>query len=261
MPVISFIIAWRKSRPLAFFNCENQTDMKMKDLCTDERPREKIIHKGVSSLSNAELLAVLIRTGTSRMNAVDVARVLLKNASEKLGEIAAMSVAGISNTHGIGQDKAATITAAFELGRRCAQEQAYDKEQQLNSSYTVYKLMSPQMRNLKKEECWMLLLNRNNKLISKELVSIGSIDATCIDHMEVAKRCLEKHASGVILVHNHPSGSSYPSSADMNVTELIRNTLESCGIRLLDHVILASDNWYSFADESINNKKFCKGEK
>lgn len=237
----------------------------MKDLCRDERPREKMLSKGVFSLSNSELLAVLLRSGTSRMNVVDVARELLRSVDGKLGVISTMSIDRLCGTHGIGTDKACSIAAAFELGRRCAEEEAFDIKDNLTSSDKVFRLMLPQMKNLNREECWILMLNRGNRLLGKEMVTSGSMESTMIDYSAIARRCMEKHASALIVVHNHPSGNALPSSADIHATEQLRKTLDTCGVRLLDHVIISSDGWYSFADEEVQSivrhKKFCRGEK
>ena len=236
-------------------------EMKLKDLCRDERPREKMLGKGVFSLSNAELLAVLLRSGTSRMNVVDVAREVRMKGDGKLGRISAMSVEKLCGFHGIGPDKACSIAAAFELGKTCAEEEAFDVKGNLTSSEKVFRLMLPRMKNLDREECWILMLNRMNRLLGKERITTGSMESTLIDNSAIARRCMEKHACATILVHNHPSGSAYPSEADIRSTEQLRRTLDTCGVRLLDHVIISRDSWYSFADESVQSKKFCLGEK
>ena len=243
----------------------NRKDMKMKDLCADERPMEKMRDKGVFSLSNAELIAILLGSGTRSMNAVDVARELLKSGGEQLGAVSSMSLDALKGISGIGKNKAARVTAAFELGRRCAAEEATGGTCRLNSSDSVFRIMYPQMKNLKREECWLIMLNRANVLIYKEQISIGGEDSTAIDYKAIAIRCLEKKASAAILVHNHPSGTPIPSKADIEVTNLIRKTLATCGVNLLDHVIISPGSWYSFADEVVTVKncreKFCKGEK
>ena len=239
--------------------------MKLKDLCEDERPMEKMRDKGVFSLSNAELIAILLGSGTRSKNAVDLARELLKTAGGGLGSVSGMSLDALKGLSGIGANKASRVTAAFELGRRCAAEEATGQKCQLNSSDTVFRVMYPQMKNLKREECWLIMLNRANILLCKEQISIGNDESTSIDYKAIAIRCLEKKASAAILVHNHPSGTPIPSKADIEVTNLIRKTLATCGVNLLDHVIISPGSWYSFADEVVTVKncreKFCKGEK
>lgn len=225
--------------------------MKIKDLCEDERPREKMLDKGADTLSNAELLAILLRTGTEKMNVIDVARELLKSGENKLNEIATMSVEVLCRINGIGPSKAVTLAAAFELGRRCAAEKAIDIRTAITSPKTVFRMMIPILRGLDHEECWILFLNRANYLISKEKLSSGGLDSTTLDCRHILKKALEKKASGIIIVHNHPSGSALPGSADIQSTRQLDRALKACDISLLDHVVIAQDNYYSFADEEL----------
>ncbi|MBO5816224.1 MAG: DNA repair protein RadC [Bacteroidales bacterium] len=225
--------------------------MKIKDLCEDERPREKMLDKGADTLSNTELLAILLRTGTEKMNVIDVARELLKSGENKLNEIATMSVEVLCRINGIGPSKAVTLAAAFELGRRCAAEKAIDIRTAITSPKTVFRMMLPILRGLDHEECWILFLNRANYLISKEKLSSGGLDSTTLDCRHILKKALEKKASGIIIVHNHPSGSALPGSADIQSTRQLDRALKACDISLLDHVVIAQDNYYSFADEEL----------
>ena len=225
--------------------------MKIKDLCEDERPREKMLDKGADTLSNTELLAILLRTGTEKMNVIDVARELLKSGENKLNEIATMSVEVLCRINGIGPSKAVTLAAAFELGRRCAAEKAIDIRTAITSPKTVFRMMLPILRGLDHEECWILFLNRANYLISKEKLSSGGLDSTILDCRHILKKALEKKASGIIIVHNHPSGSALPGSADIQSTRQLDRALKACDISLLDHVVIAQDNYYSFADEEL----------
>lgn len=225
--------------------------MKIKELCRDERPREKLIYKGAEALSNAELLAILLRTGSGGKNAVDTGRDLLIMAEEKLNNVASMPIEKLCSVKGIGSDKAVTITAAFELGRRCAGENIIDSHTPISSPKTVYRLMLPTLRHLCHEECWALFLNRANYLISKDRITSGGIDSTIIDNKTIIRKAIEKKASGIIIVHNHPSGSALPGQADINATRLLERALKTCDISLLDHVIIAEDSYYSFADEAL----------
>ncbi|MBQ8812477.1 MAG: DNA repair protein RadC [Bacteroidales bacterium] len=225
--------------------------MKIKELCKDERPREKLISKGAESLSNAELLAILLRTGHGNRNALDVGRDLLINAEEKLNRIAAMPLERLCSVNGIGPDKAVTITAAFELGRRCAGEKIIDSHTPISSPKAVFRLLLPTLRHLGHEECWVLFLNRANFLISKEKITSGGIDSTIIDNKTIIRKAIEKKASGIIIAHNHPSGSAMPGQADINATMQLEKALKTCDISLLDHVIIAEDSYYSFADETL----------
>lgn len=230
--------------------------MKLKELCVDDRPREKMLEKGPSSLSNAELLAIMIRTGTGKMNVVDVARTLLHTAEGRLNAIADMPVEKLCSISGIGRSKAVTIAAAFELGRRSAAEKIVQDRVPVTSPKDVFRMMLPFMRGLDHEECWAVFLNRANYVLGKDRMSVGGMDSTTMDVKAVLRRALDRKASGVILVHNHPSGSALPGQADIRQTALLRKALQTCEIQLVDHVVIAEDCWYSFADEQLVNEKF-----
>ncbi len=227
--------------------------MKIKELCMDERPREKMLAKGAEALSNTELLAIMLRTGTGGMNVIDVSRELLRNAGGKLNGIASMPVEQLCGINGIGPTKAVTLAAAFELGRRCAGESIIDSKTAISSSKTVFRIMLPVLRGLDHEECWVLFLNRANYLISKEKVSSGGIDSTTLDCRTIVRKALEKKASGIIVVHNHPSASALPGQADIQATRQLEHALRTCDLSLLDHVIIAEDSYYSFSDEEITS--------
>ena len=230
--------------------------MKLKELCIDDRPREKMLEKGPSSLSNAELLAIMIRTGTGKMNVVDVARTLLHTAEGRLNAIADMPMEKLCSISGIGRSKAVTIAAAFELGRRSAAEKIVQDRVPVTSPKDVFRMMLPFMRGLDHEECWAVFLNRANYVLGKDRMSVGGLDSTTMDVKAVLRRALDRKASGVILVHNHPSGSALPGQADIRQTALLKKALQTCEIQLVDHVVIAEDSWYSFADEQLVNEKF-----
>lgn len=225
--------------------------MKIKDLCEDERPREKMMERGAEALSNTELIAIILRTGTGKMNVIDVARELLKSAEGRLNCIAGMPLESLCRIDGIGPGKAVTIAAAFELGRRCAAEPVNPSRTTISSPKTVFRMMLPLLRGLDHEECWVLYLNRANYLISKERISSGGLDSTVLDCRTIARKSIEKKASGIILVHNHPSGSAVPGNADIQSTKQLDKALKTCDIALLDHIVIAEDSYYSFADEEL----------
>ena len=225
--------------------------MKIKELYRDERPRERLLKNGAESLSNVELLAILLRAGTRKMNVVDLARNLLDSSEGSVGGIAAMSMDRLLKLSGVGPAKAATLAAAFELGRRCAEEKTARNRKAVSSPKAVFRLMIPLMKNLTHEECWVLFLNRANHLIGKEKMSHGGLESTLIDIKSIICRALEKKASGLILVHNHPSGNPLPGTADITQTRLLKKGLDTCDISLLDHVIVAESSYYSFADEQV----------
>ena len=224
-------------------------NMKLKELCKDEMPREKMSEKGAQSLSNAELLAILLRTGTEKMNVIEVARELLRSAGGKLNNIMTMSPQRMCTTEGIGMSKAVTVAAAFELGRRCALEPIVENKNSITNPKDVYRLMLPEMRGIDHEECWGLFLNRANYIIGKECLSKGGLDSTVLDVKTIVRKALETKATAVIIVHNHPSGNPLPGTNDIKETGRLKKGLETCGIDLTDHVIIAEDSFYSFADE------------
>ena len=223
----------------------------MKELCEDDRPREKMMRTGAANLSNAELLAILLRTGTGKMNVLEVAREILREADGRLTEVAGMSVERLCHVDGIGPGKAVTVAAAFELGKRVAVEDGVDKMPQMDSPHRVYMNMLPQLRDIRHEECWVLFLNHANRMIGKEMVSKGGMDSTFVAKRVILRRALDRQASGIILVHNHPSGSPYPSVEDIRQTRELGKALASCDLHLVDHVIVAGRSYYSFSDERM----------
>lgn len=230
--------------------------MRLKELCLDDRTREKMLEKGPGALSNAELLAIMIRTGTGKMNVVDVARTLLSSAEGRLNAIADMPMERLCSVSGIGRSKAVTIAAAFELGRRCSMELAVPDKVAVSSPKVVFRMMLPFLRGLDHEECWAMFLNRANYVLGKERMSVGGLESTVVDVKAILRRALERKASGVILVHNHPSGNAMPGQADIRQTAVLKKALQTCEIQLVDHVVVAEDSWYSFADERLVTEKF-----
>lgn len=225
--------------------------MKIKELCKEERPREKMLDRGAGALTNAELLAILLRTGTGKRNVVDVAREIIKACEERLGDLASMPVERLCQIDGVGPGKAVTVLAAFELGRRLSVESGMADACRLDSPQKVYRIMLPLMRDLDHEECWALFLSRSNKLIAKERMTTGGQDFTLLDKRVVIRRAIERKAAALILVHNHPSGNAMPSIEDINQTRDLHKALSSCGLQLIDHVIVAGAAYYSFSDEQL----------
>lgn len=223
--------------------------MKIKDLCADERPREKMLGKGASALSNAELLAILLRTGTEGRNALEVAQILLSAAGGSLTAASRMSVSELCRIDGIGTGKAVTIGAALELGKRLCSEVPDVRKNIIHSPADVYRELSSVMRGLQHEECWILYLSRNNRVISREQLSVGGQSETIVEIKSVVRRALDLRASSLILVHNHPSGDPHPGNADIKLTLNLRKALDTFDISLLDHVIVSDGRYYSFADE------------
>ena len=224
--------------------------MKMLDLCADDRTREKMLERGASALSNAELLAILLRTGTGRMNVVEIAQTILRRAEGSLDVLAGMSADVLCETDGIGPGKAVTLVAAFELGRRCQMEQPQFYPG-IHSSEMAASILIPMLRDLSHEECWVLMLNKTNKLIGKERISKGGLDSTVVDIRLIIKSCIEKSSCHIVLAHNHPSGSCKPGATDKAMTEKLKKGALMCDIELVDHIIVAGNEYFSFADEGL----------
>ena len=229
--------------------------MRIKELCPDERPRERMRLRGAKALSNADLLAILLGSGTGGRNVIDVAQELMVSAGGRLSLLGVMSLEKLVSHKGVGEARAITIAAALELGRRAFEEQVIVDKQAITSPDMVYQLMLPQLKNLDHEECWVLYLNRANYLIGKEMITSGSMESTLIDTGRILKKAIEKQSSYVILVHNHPSGSPRPGQADICQTEVLRRALSAVEIHLADHVVIADDSFYSFNEERIGKAK------
>lgn len=214
-------------------------------------PREKMLAKGADALTNTDLLAILLRTGKGGKNVLDMARELLLSGDGTISGLSEMNIDKLCKISGIGPGKAVTIAAALELGRRASMESTGRLDKTFCSPQNVFRHMNPVMRNLDHEECWILLLNKANRLIAKERMSSGSLDCTVIDNRSIIRKAIDKKASSVILVHNHPSGTALPSNADITQTQSLSKALKICGLSLLDHVVIAKDSFYSFADEEL----------
>ncbi len=225
--------------------------MKIKELCADERPREKMFSKGAGAMSNAELLAILIGSGTKNQNVLEVANRLLATVEGDLSRIAAMEPSDVMAMDGIGRVRYTSIAAALELGKRCCLEARGIEKVPVCSPRTAYRLMIPVMKGLKHEEFWLILLNRANYVLRKEMVSRGGISSTVVDSKLIVKRALDTHATGVILVHNHPSGNPRPGREDLVQTKDIKKALGTFDISLVDHIIVCDDSLFSFADEEV----------
>lgn len=224
--------------------------MKLKELNIEERPRERLIAKGSSALGNAELLAILLRTGSGNKNVLEMSHELLA-AAGSLTELSAMSIDKMQDIGGIGKNKAATVTAAFELGRRFAAEGSRSPCRAITNASQIFSIMFPVLKGIDHEECWILYLNRANHILYKEKVSIGGLSSTTIDTNSILRKAIEKKADGIILVHNHPSGNPQPGKADVVETERLKKAAETFSISMLDHVIISDSGYYSFADQMI----------
>lgn len=213
-----------------------------------DQPREKLLRIGSKSLSEAELIAILMRVGTRNKSAVDVAKELMGRHENSLASVAKLSVHELMKIKGIGEAKAVSIAAALELGRRRLSELPLQKIQ-ITTSNDAYDLIHSRMRDLTCEEFWIILLDRRSKVISIEEIHVGGMSAMVVDPKIIFQKALERKASSVILSHNHPSGAPSPSIEDMRLTEKVKLAGSYIDIKVLDHIIIGEGAYYSFADE------------
>ncbi len=222
----------------------------IKDWSPEDRPREKLLLKGTSALSDAELIAILLGTGTATHSAVDVAKHVLQHVNNNLNELARLSAKDLMKIKGIGEAKAITIVAAIELGRRRKELEVNDKPK-ITASKDAFELLRGDLMDLTREEFWVLLLNRAHRVIKKKRVSEGGVSGTVADPKIIYKLALEELASGIIVAHNHPSGNLTASQSDIDLTRKLKEAGKVMDVQLLDHLIVAGKNYYSFADEGL----------
>jgi len=216
----------------------------------DDRPREKMMLKGRNALSNAELLAILLGSGTRKKSAVELAQEILNSCDNNLRELSKKMKTDLCNFDGIGEAKAITIMAAMELARRRDSETSVSKPKVV-SSHTAYSLLKPILTDLYHEEFHVIYLNRANCLISMALISIGGMSSTIVDSKIIFRKALEFKASAIILSHNHPSGNCKPSEQDIALTKSIVNMGKVLEIHVMDHLILTDTEYFSFADNAM----------
>ncbi|MFD0989902.1 DNA repair protein RadC [Mariniflexile jejuense] len=229
---------------------EKQASFSIKNWSQDDQPREKLLNKGKATLSDAELVAILIGSGNRNESAVDLCKRILASVDNNLNALGKLSIKQLMEFKGIGEAKAITIAAALELGRRRRGEEALQKKQ-ISSSKSVFELMQPVIGELQHEEFWIIYLNNSNKVIQKNQLSKGGITGTLVDVRLVLKNALEVGAVGLILAHNHPSGTLKPSEADKQITNKLKVAAESLDIKVLDHLIITENAYFSFADENL----------
>lgn len=216
----------------------------------DDRPREKMMLKGRNALSDAELLAILIGTGSGSKSAVDLGRELLAGVDGDLNRLSKLSVQQLCQVKGIGTSKAVSVLAAIELGRRRKQV-APEESTVMKNGFHVYQLLRPYFTDLLHEEFYIVLLKRNNEVLSIKQLSVGGTAGTIVDAKIVFRNAMESGASGIILAHNHPSGNKQPSSEDIHLTKKLRSFGEMIDMPILDHLIVADNGYFSFADEGL----------
>ena len=216
----------------------------------EERPREKVMANGIQHLSDSELLAILLGSGTRNQTAVELARIILQGSGNSLMELGRKSIGELVRIKGVGPAKAITLLAAMELGRRRTGMNHMEKIS-VKSSETVFKLFHPLLGDLEHEEFWLLMLNRANRVLGRYKVSQGGLSGTVIDTRIILKKALDNLASSIVVCHNHPSGNMQPSDADVKITGKLKKAAEMLEIKLLDHVIIADKSYFSFADEGL----------
>lgn len=225
--------------------------MKIKELSLSERPRERLLSYGPGAISNGELLSILLRSGTKHMNVLEIAQTLLSGCGGSLVKISQLSIEQLCQFPGIKSDKAATLMAALELGRRFILETNTVKEKAITCCGDAYRALLPMLKGLEHEEAWIILLDKGHRVIDIQSLGIGSDDRVVIAPRQIARRAIETGAISLIMAHNHPSGNPEPSEADINMTLSIHNTCKTCDINFLDHIVITDHNFYSFAEEKI----------
>ena len=224
--------------------------MKVKDLPLDDRPREKLVLRGPQSLTDAELIAILLRTGTKGVSVINVAQNLI-NTHLNISNLAGKSVATISKENGIGKDKAATLVAAFELARRVDSQKKWFSKTKITSPEDIAEIFIPILRDEVKENFIVVCLNSANKIIKHEVISVGSLNSSIVHPREVFKVALENNSANIILLHNHPSGNPEPSNEDILVTRKLVEAGKVMDVQVFDHIILAGDKFRSLVSKKI----------
>jgi DNA repair protein RadC len=228
----------------------HETKLNIKSWSPDDRPREKLLLKGTSALSDAELIAILIGSGTTTLSAVELSKLLLQTASNNLNELARLSAKDLMKIKGIGEARALAIIAALELGRR-RKDVADEEKPKIITSKDAFDILKTELLDIPHEEFWILILNRANKVIRKHQVSQGGVAGTIADPKIIFKLALDALGSSIILAHNHPSGNLTASQADIDLTKKLKEAGKLLEIQVLDHLIVAGQKYFSFADEGM----------
>jgi len=222
----------------------------VKNLDEDDRPRERAIRYGLSALTNSELIAILLGSGSRSESVIQLARRIYASCGNDIHKFAKVSILKLKDFRGVGEAKAVTLAAALELGRRrIRSEQAIDP--QITKSSDVYDLIAPYIMDKSHEEVWLVMMNQAGRVINHSRISLGGMTGTIVDPKVIMRLAIENHATRIILVHNHPSGSVRPSQQDIKLTNKIRHGALLLDLKLTDHVIIAGDRYYSFLDEGL----------
>jgi DNA repair protein RadC len=226
--------------------------LNIKEWAVEDRPREKLMAQGSRSLSDAELIAILIGSGNLEETAVELSRRILASVNHNLNELGRRNIDTLKTFKGIGEAKAITIVAALELGRRRKDAEVFNKNK-ITGSKDAADFFQPLLGDLNHEEFWIMLLDRGNKILDTFMISQGGVSGTVIDVRIILKTAIEKLASAIILCHNHPSGTMLASDADMKITRKISDAAKLMDISVIDHIIIGQNRYLSFADEGILN--------
>lgn len=229
---------------------ENFTNLGMKAWAEEDRPREKMLLKGRTAVSDAELIAILLGSGSKNETVVALSQRLLFSVENNLYELGKLSIGDLTKFKGIGKVKAITLAAALEIGRRRQNSEQLNKDK-IVSSHDSYQLIRSKLEDLPVEQFWIIYLNRANKLIYAGSVSIGGVTGTIADPKVIFKEALDRQACSVILCHNHPSGNAKPSQSDIMLTRKMKQAGEMLDIQVIDHLIVTDKGYYSFADEGM----------
>ncbi|MCJ8289014.1 MAG: DNA repair protein RadC [Crocinitomicaceae bacterium] len=222
----------------------------IKSMPVSERPREKLLNKGRDFISNTELIALLIGSGTRNQSAIEIASIILKDSNNDLQELAKKSISDLKKFKGIGDAKAILIYSALELGRRKPLSEAA-KYTRLTCSRHCYEFLYPYFADLTHEEFYAVYVNRNNKIMAVRQISKGGLSGTVADGKVIFQKALEARATGIVIAHNHPSGVADPSPADMHLTKSLHKFGMMIDLQILDHLIITDNNYFSFADEGL----------
>lgn len=228
----------------------NERNYTIKDLPLSERPREKLYSQGVEALSNAELIAILIRTGSKEDSAIELARKLIQLDDRGIAFLADVTLQELTEIKGIGDSKACQILAAIELGKRVNRRGPFDKIK-VTSPEILAELLMQEMRYLSKEHFKIAILDTKNQILTIENISVGTLNASIVHPRDVFKVAIKKNANSIILIHNHPSGDTTPSNEDINITNRLIDAGNLIGIKVLDHIIIGDNKYLSFKEKSI----------
>lgn len=224
--------------------------MNIKSLAEEERPREKLLLRGKQSLSDAELLAIILGSGSKSESSITLAQRILSSVNHNWNELAKLTIRDLCKFNGVGKVKAIEIITSLEIGRRKSLQQALKKEK-ISSSKDAYNILQPIIGDLMIEEFWVIYLSRSNKILSKEKISQGGITGTMVDNRLIFKHAIELNAVSLIICHNHPSGNIQPSNSDIQITHEIKKAGNLLNITLMDHLIVTQTSFFSFADENL----------